>query len=66
MRENLVVMFMEMKFRINKYSQVFYRLGPGYRGLTKFIIVDQYTGFPGEGYNFSLTFKSRTTPYGDL
>jgi hypothetical protein len=45
-------MVMELKFSINKFSQVFYRLGPGCRGLTKFIIVDQYIGFPGEWYNF--------------
>jgi hypothetical protein len=48
-------MVMEMKFCIKKYSQVFYRVGPGYSVLTKFIIVDQYVGFPGEGYNFSFT-----------
>jgi hypothetical protein len=46
---------MEMWLSLNKYSQVFYSVGPGYRGLTKFIIVDQYVGFPGEGYNFSFT-----------
>jgi hypothetical protein len=44
-----------MKFRINKYSQVFNRVGPRYEGLAKFIIVGQYFGFPGEGYNFSFT-----------
>jgi hypothetical protein len=25
----------------------------GYRGLAKFIIVEQCIGFPGEGYNFN-------------
>jgi hypothetical protein len=54
-REDVVDMVMEIKFCIKKYSQVFYRVGPGYSGLTKFIIVDQYVGFPGEGYNFSFT-----------
>jgi hypothetical protein len=44
-----------MKFSINKYSQAFYRVGPGYRGLAKFIILDQYVYFPGEVYNFSST-----------
>jgi hypothetical protein len=45
----MVDVVMEMKFRIKKYSQVFNG------GLTKFIIIDQYVGFPGEGYNFSFT-----------
>jgi hypothetical protein len=63
-RENIVDMVMQMKFSVNKYSQVFYRVGPGYRGLAKFIIVDQSLGFPGEGYNFSFTdveFNNNTT-----
>jgi hypothetical protein len=47
-------MVMEMKFIINKYSQVFYRVGPGYRELTKFLIV-KYFGFPREVYNFRFT-----------
>jgi hypothetical protein len=55
MRENVVNIVMEIKFSINKYSQVFYRVGLGYRGLAKFIIIDKYIGFPGEGYNFSFT-----------
>jgi hypothetical protein len=25
------------------------------KGLAKFAIMDQYVGFPGEGYNFSFT-----------
>jgi hypothetical protein len=53
MRNNMVDMIMKMKFRIKKYSQVFNRVGPGYRGLTKFIIIDQYVDFPG-GLNFSF------------
>jgi hypothetical protein len=48
-------MVMEMKFGINKYSEVFYRVGPVYTELAKFVIVDQYVGFPREGYNFSFT-----------
>jgi hypothetical protein len=55
MRETIIDVVMEMEFNVNKYSQVFYSVGPGYRGLTKFIVVDQYVGFPGEGYNFSFT-----------
>jgi hypothetical protein len=51
-RENIVDMVMEMKFSITIHSQVFYGVGPSYRRLPKFIIVDQYVGFPGEGYNF--------------
>jgi hypothetical protein len=46
---------MEMKHGINKYSEVFYRVCPGYGGLSKFIIIEQYVGFPGEGHNFSFT-----------
>jgi hypothetical protein len=55
MRKNMVDVFMRMKFRIKKYYQVFNRIGLGYGGLTKFIIIDQNVGFPGEGYNFSFT-----------
>jgi hypothetical protein len=52
MRKNMVHEVMKLKFIIQKYSQVFNRIGPGYGGLTKFIIVDKYVGFPGEGYNY--------------
>jgi hypothetical protein len=48
----MVDMVTKMKFRISKYSQVFNRVGLGYGGLAKFIIVYQYIGFPAEGYNF--------------
>jgi hypothetical protein len=44
-----------MKFSINKCSQVLNSVGVGYEGLAKFIIVDQYVGFRGEGYSFSFT-----------
>jgi hypothetical protein len=37
----MVDVAMKMKFRIEKYSQVSNGVGPGYGGLTKFIIVDQ-------------------------
>jgi hypothetical protein len=47
-------MVMEMKFIINKYSQVFYRVSPAYGRLANFIIVDWYVGFPEEGYNSSF------------
>jgi hypothetical protein len=49
MRKNMVDVIMKLKFRIKKYSQVFNRIGPGYGGLTKFVIIDQYVGVPGEG-----------------
>jgi hypothetical protein len=57
MRKNMVDLVMKTKFRIKKYSQVLNRIGPGYGGLAKFIIIDQYVDFPGEGYtrNFSIT-----------
>jgi hypothetical protein len=55
MRENIVDMVMEMEFGINKYSEVFYNVGPVYRRLAKFIVIDKYIGFPREGYNFSFT-----------
>jgi hypothetical protein len=35
----------KMKISINKYSQVFHRVGPSYGGMTKFIIVDHYVVF---------------------
>jgi hypothetical protein len=55
MRKNMVDVVIKMKFNINKYSEVFNRVGPGYGGLAKFIIIDQYVCFPGEGYNFGFT-----------
>jgi hypothetical protein len=55
MRKNMVDAVMKMNFSINKYFQVFNRVGPNYVGSAKFIITDQYVGFPGEGYNFSFT-----------
>jgi hypothetical protein len=45
----MVDVVMKMKFSINKYSQIFNRVDPCYRRLTKCIILDQYFGFPGEG-----------------
>jgi hypothetical protein len=54
MRRDIVDVDMKIKFSVNKYSQVFIRVGPGYGGLAKFIIIDQSVGFPG-GYNFSFT-----------
>jgi hypothetical protein len=53
--ENIVDVVMEMKYIINIYSKVLYRVGPNYKGLTKFIIVGQWVGFPGEEYNFNCT-----------
>jgi hypothetical protein len=44
----MVHMVMKIKFGINKYSQVFNRVGPSYGGLSEFIIIDQYFGLPGE------------------
>jgi hypothetical protein len=55
MRENIIDLVMEMEFNVNIYSQVFYSVSPGYRGLTKFIVVDQYVRFPGKRYNLSFT-----------
>jgi hypothetical protein len=46
MREIIIDVVMEMEFNVHKYSQVFYSVGLGHRGLTKFIVVDQYVGFP--------------------
>jgi hypothetical protein len=51
----MVDVVMKMKFSINKYSQLFNRAGPGYRGMAKFIITDQHVGFLGKGYNFNFT-----------
>jgi hypothetical protein len=45
MRENIVYMVMEIKFGINKYSEVLYRVGPVYRRLAKTLIVDPYVVF---------------------
>jgi hypothetical protein len=48
-----------MKFIINKYYQIFKRVGPGYGELAKIKIIDQYAGFPGEGYKFGFTGVNR-------
>jgi hypothetical protein len=44
----MVDVVMKVKFSI-KYTQDFNRVGPDYGGLAKFMIIDQYFGFPGEG-----------------
>jgi hypothetical protein len=46
---------MKMEFSVRKYFHVYSRVGPAYGDLAKFIIIDKYVGFPGEGYNFSFT-----------
>jgi hypothetical protein len=48
-------MVMEMKFRINNYSEVLYRVGPVYSALAKIVIVYDHVGFPREGYYFRFT-----------
>jgi hypothetical protein len=48
-------MGMEMKFGVNKYSEVFYRVRPVYRRLAKTVIINQYVGFPREGCYSSFT-----------
>jgi hypothetical protein len=45
----MVNVVVKIKFSISIHSHVFYR------GLAKFIIIDQYVGFPAEGHNFSFT-----------
>jgi hypothetical protein len=55
MRKEIVYIIMEMKFHINKYSEVFYRVGPDYRGLAKIVIVNEHVGFPREGYYLHFT-----------
>jgi hypothetical protein len=46
---------MESKFRINKYSQVFNRVGTSYRGLAKFIILNQCISFSWKRNNSGFT-----------
>jgi hypothetical protein len=55
MKTSVADVVMKMKFSINKYSQVFNRVGPGYGEFIKFIIIDKYVAFPQEEYNFSFT-----------
>jgi hypothetical protein len=55
MRKETIYVVMEMKFRINKYFEVFYRVSPVYRGLAKIVIVNEHVGFPREGYYFHFT-----------
>jgi hypothetical protein len=42
---------MELNFRINKNSQAFNGVSTSYRGLAKFIIINQCISFPWEGNN---------------
>jgi hypothetical protein len=42
-------MVMDMKFGINKYSEVFCRVSLFHRGLAKVIVIDKYVDFPREG-----------------
>jgi hypothetical protein len=42
----IVDMAMEMKLRINKYFQKFNKVSLSSIGLTRFILTDQYVGFP--------------------
>jgi hypothetical protein len=51
----MIEVVMTMEFITNKYSQVFNRVGLGYGGLVKFIIMDQYNGFSWQGHNLSFT-----------
>jgi hypothetical protein len=48
-------MIMEIKVLIQKHSQVFKRVGSGYRGFTNFIPSHQYISFPWEGCNFGFS-----------
>jgi hypothetical protein len=54
MRKIVTDVIIKMKCRIDGYSQDFSRIGPGYGGLIKFIIVYQYGVFPEERYIFSF------------
>jgi hypothetical protein len=47
--KNMIDEVMKMEISIRKYSQLSNRADPGYGGLAKFIVIDQYVGFPGEG-----------------
>jgi hypothetical protein len=47
----VVNMIIESKFRINKNSQVFNKVGTSYRGLKKFIIINQCISFSWEVNN---------------
>jgi hypothetical protein len=60
LRKYIANMIMEVKFRISKYSKVFNRVGTGKRGLTKFIIVDQYVSFSWE------RFKKKNTEFHEV
>jgi hypothetical protein len=50
----MVYVVMKMKFSINTYSQVLNGVFPVYGELAKFIFIDHYVGFSGEGRNFSF------------
>jgi hypothetical protein len=56
----MVDMVMKMKFIIVKYSQIFNRVGPGYGGLVKFTIVDQYVTFLQKDITLVLLMLSFT------
>jgi hypothetical protein len=45
----------KIKFSINRYPQIYNIAGSVYGQWAKFVITDQYAGFPREEYNFSFT-----------
>jgi hypothetical protein len=46
----MINVIVEVMFSINNYSQIFYRIGTEYRGLSEFVIKEHYINFPGQGY----------------
>jgi hypothetical protein len=52
----MVDVVIKIKFRIKKYFQVFNGIRPGYRRLTKHIIIDQYIDFPWDKYIILISF----------
>jgi hypothetical protein len=51
-------MVMEVEFGVNKYSEVFHRVGPVYRRLAKFIVVDNNNN----NNNMDVTLGSKGRP----
>jgi hypothetical protein len=45
---------MKLQLGVDKYSKVFYTVGPGYRRLAKLIIIKKYVSFPGKRYDLSF------------
>jgi hypothetical protein len=66
MGKNMINVTVEVKFGINNYCQVCYRIGSEYRGLAESVNKEHYMSYPADGYNFSFMQLAVHRPCTDL